>query len=273
MKTSVKTSLLCVVFCIVAIGLGCEKKPAEPVKSPPPAATPPPAAGNDMKGLADFIDKDKSKSGSTSSAGMNAPTGSLPPGHPAIGGAPSTPQAADSSLPPGHPAIGSTPPMMGQGDGDVTPLKFDAPPQWTSQTPSSAMRKAQFLLPRASGDGEDGQMIVFQFGKGQGGAVEMNIDRWIGMFSTPDGKPVDKDAVKRETHDVGGLKVTTIDITGRFTDAMMGVSTGAAKTNYRMLSAIVETPDGPWFFKGVGPEATMKSHHDEFVKMMGTVKR
>lgn len=272
MKSGVKTLLLSIPFGILAGGVGCEKKPAEPVKSPPPAAAPSPAAGNDMKGLADFIDKDKSKPGSTSSAGMNAPTGALPPGHPAIGGAPATP-SADNGLPPGHPAIGSTPPMMAQGNDDVTPLKFDAPPQWTRQTPSSAMRKAQFLLPRASGDREDGQMIVFQFGRGQGGAVESNIDRWIGMFSTADGKPVGKDAVKRETRDVGGLKVTTIDITGRFTDAMMGVSSGVAKSDYRMLSAIVETPDGPWFFKGVGPEATMQSHHDEFIKMINSVKR
>jgi hypothetical protein len=230
-------------------GAACEKKPAPsapPVPSSPVKVLTP---GKKMNDLAEFLNKDASKTGATS-------------------------ERTDGNLPPGHPPIGATPSMMAADQNDeVTPLKYDAPAQWKSQTPSSAMRKAQFLLPRAAGDSEDGQLIVFQFGRGQGGAVEMNIDRWIGMFSTNEGKPLDKESVKRETREVGGLKVTTLDISGRFTDAMMGVSTGAAKDNYRMLSAIVETPEGPWFFKGVGPDATMQSHRDEFAKMLNTVRR
>jgi hypothetical protein len=230
-------------------GAACDKKPAP---SAPPAPSPSvksPTPGKKMDGLAEFLNKDASNSG-----------------------APAKP--TDGSLPPGHPPIGATPPVKSAAPSDdVAPLKYDVPAQWKSQTPSSAMRKAQFLLPRAAGDSEDGQLIIFQFGRGQGGAVEMNIDRWIGMFSTKEGKPLDKESVKRETREVGGLKVTTLDISGRFTDAMMGMSTGVAKDNYRMLSAIVETPEGPWFFKGVGPDATMQSHRGEFTKMLGTVRR
>ncbi|HKQ49509.1 MAG TPA: hypothetical protein VJZ71_15665 [Phycisphaerae bacterium] len=261
-------------LCFFVVGMACERKPAQPAKTPPPTApTAAPAPGNDMKGLAEFLNKDGSTGGSTAmNSAQKSPSGALPPGHPPLGGATTT-QPADGGLPPGHPPLGAGQPMMPPGDEGVVPLKYDAPAEWKSQTPSSAMRKAQFLLPRAADDKEDGQMIVFQFGKGQGGAVEMNIQRWVGMFTTKDGQPVGNDGVKRETREVNGLKVTTLDVAGNFADAMMGMSTGAPKENYRMLAAIIETPDGPWFFKGVGPNATMDSHREGFIKMLDTIKR
>jgi hypothetical protein len=133
------------------------------------------------------------------------------------------------------------------------------------------MRKAQFTLPKAGEDSEDGQMIVFYFGQGQGGAVEKNVDRWKGMFTTADGKPVGDDALKRGSMEVAGMKVTTVDISGRYQDAPMGRPDPAGPTakDYRMLAAIVETPEGPWFFKATGPVATMTSqvaNFNEFVK-------
>lgn len=268
---TLKLSFLYIVSILIA-GIACERKPAQPAKSPPSPTAAAPAQGNDMQGLAEFLDKDKSKSGSKASAGMDNPAGALPPGHPPIGAAPAS-QPASAGLPPGHPPLGASAQTMAPPDG-VTPLKYDAPPQWKSQPPASPMRKAQFLLPRAAGDSDDGQLIVFQFGKGQGGAVEMNIDRWVGMFSTKDGQPIGKETVKRESRDVGGLKVTILDVSGRFADAMMASGAAATpKDDYRLLGAIVETPDGPWFFKAVGPAATMKSHRDAFVRMFDTVKR
>lgn len=253
MKNSVKTFAIGSIMCVFVLGIACERKPAEPAKTPPPPPAAP-AQGNDTKGLAEFLSKDAATGVSTAVATAE--------------------KSADSSLPAGHPPSGALSQMTAQGGGEVVPLKYDAPAEWKSQTPSSAMRKAQFLLPRASGDNEDGQLIVFQFGKGLGGGVDMNIQRWVGMFTTKDGQPIGEDAVKRETRDVGGLKVTTLDISGRFADAMMSMGGATApKENYRMLAAIVETPDGPWFFKGVGPKATMASHQDSFREMLRTLKR
>lgn len=275
MKSWIKTFAVGCIMCFFVVGMACERKPAQPSKSPPPSAPiSTPAPGNKLQGLAEFLNKDAPQSGSAAmNTAQKSPSGSLPPGHPPLGGTPTT-QPADTGMPPGHPPLGAGQPIMPPADEGVVPLKYDAPAGWKSQPVTSAMRKAQFLLPRAAGDSEDGQMIVFQFGKGQGGAVEMNIQRWVGMFTTKDGQPISGDAVKRETREVGGLKVTTLDVSGNFADAMMGLGGAAApKENYRMLAAIVETPDGPWFFKGVGPDATMNSHRDEFVKMLDTVRR
>ena len=272
MNSWIKTIAVGCGLCIFVVGMACERKPAQPAKTPPPPPAAP-AQGNDMKGLAEFLSKDASTRTSAAMATADkAVSGALPPGHPPLGGTATT-QPAATGMPPGHPPLGAGQPIMPPGDEGVIPLKYDAPAEWKSQPVTSAMRKAQFLLPRAADDSEDGQMIVFQFGKGQGGAVEMNIQRWVGMFTTKDGQPIAQDAVMRETREVGGLKVTTLDVSGNFADAMMGMSTGASKSNYRMLAAIVETPDGPWFFKGVGPEATMAGHREAFVKMLDTVRR
>ncbi len=244
---------------------GCEKNTPTPV--PPKAVAAPQPATDDAKAISEFLNKDKSKS---------APMAGLPANHPPIDGAmpPAPSDPATAALPPGHPPI-DMPGGMAPPAPDVDAILYTAPAAWTAQPVTSQMRKAQFLMPRAEGDTEDGQMIVFYFGTGQGGAVEANIERWKGMFTTSDGKPVPDSEVKRGSHDLNGLKVTTLDVTGRYVDPMAGrpANAGAnASAEFRMLSAIVETPSGPWFFKGVGPVATMKSHEQNFKTFVNSIK-
>jgi len=66
-------------------------------------------------------------------------------------------------------------------------LHFTAPKDWIVKPSSSAMRVAQYALPRAAGDTEDGELIVYFFG-GQGGSVQANLDRWVGQMEQPDGR-------------------------------------------------------------------------------------
>jgi len=246
---------------VLGVGLACEKNTPTPV---PPASAP--VAGSsagqedDAKAISAFLNKDK----------PSTPSGVLPPNHPPIEGfAPPTP-----NLPQGHPPIG---PATGMGAGmkpapELDAILYTAPSDWKVQPVTSSLRKAQYLLPRAEGDKEDGQMVVFYFGEGQGGAVEANIDRWKGMFSTSDGKPIPDAEVKRESHDVNGMKVTTLDVTGRYADPMSGRPASNDAQEFRMLSAIVETPQGPWFFKGVGPVATMKAQEQNFNAFVASIK-
>ena len=151
-------------------------------------------------------------------------------------------------------------------------LTYEAPSGWIAESPSSRMRRAQYRLPRADGDPEDGEMVVFYF-PGQGGSVEANIDRWIGMFTKADGSSVTGDT-KRETTTVNGLAVTTIDVEGVYTNRSMGPMSGQAapKPDYRMLAAIVETPGGPWFFKLTGPRKTVGKWEESFEEFVETIR-
>jgi hypothetical protein len=157
----------------------------------------------------------------------------------------------------------------GFNPGSAANLTFQAPAGWIAETPASRMRRAQYSVPRVDGDPEDAEMVVFYF-PGQGGSVQSNIDRWVGMFTKADGSSAAGDA-KTETKTVNGLSVTTVDVEGVYTNQSMGPMAGASgpQPDYRMLAAIVETPGGPWFFKLTGPKQTVgkwKSSFDEFIK-------
>jgi hypothetical protein len=198
----------------------------------------------------------------------------------ATGGA-QAPQPMSTRLPPATMAPGAElpsghPPITGITDAaaptSTSDLKFDVPPEWQPQRLSSAMRQAHYLLPRVQGDNEDGELILFFFGEGQGGTVEANLQRWRDMF-TAEGKPVPDEAVVREAFDANGLKVTLIDVAGQYTGMTMpGQPAPAPLENYRMIGAVVETPRGNYFFRATGPIGTMNSHRSAIRQMLNTVK-
>jgi hypothetical protein len=138
------------------------------------------------------------------------------------------------------------------------------PEGWVEQTPTSTMRQGQFALPRVEGDPADGELVVFYFGPGQGGSAEANIDRWIGQITQPDGSS-SKEKAKTSKRTVAGLSITVVDITGTYQALMMpGAPSGGPNNGYRMIAAVVETPQGPWFFKLVGPEKTVAKWSGSF---------
>jgi hypothetical protein len=151
-------------------------------------------------------------------------------------------------------------------------LKWTAPSEWVSEKPTSNMRKAQYRLPRAEGDPEDAEMLVFYF-QGGGGGVQMNIDRWIGMFNKADGSPA-TDSAKTTKKVANGIPITIVDVVGTYM-AGSGAMTGGepkAKPNFRMLAAVAEHGSGPWFFKLTGPAKTISKWEGSFTKFLDTLQ-
>jgi hypothetical protein len=149
--------------------------------------------------------------------------------------------------------------------GSAGDLRFQAPAQWKSEPPSSSMRVAQYLLPRAEGDAEDAALVVYYFGQGQGGSVEANLDRWVNQMQQPDGRP-SKERAKTETMTVNGLNVTLLDVTGTYLGSDMGGGgPQQSKSSSRMRAAVIETPKGAYFIKLVGPEKTVSRWDQEFM--------
>src|SRR5258707_8772055 len=136
-------------------------------------------------------------------------------------------------------------------------LHYKAPDGWVKEQTTSSMRVAQYKLPRTDGDPEDALLVVYYFGATQGGAVQANIDRWISQIQQPDGS-ASKDKAKTQTSTVNGLKVTSVDVSGTYTAAMTpGSGTTHNDANYRLHTAVIETPKGNYFLKLVGPAKTM----------------
>ena len=133
-------------------------------------------------------------------------------------------------------------------------IKFEAPKEWTKETPSSKMRKAQYKVPDKEKKGKDAELTLAFFGQGAGGTKD-NLERWYKQMGLTEGKPEEIE---------GKCKVTLVDLKGTYTPGFGG----AAIENARMLGAIVQTADGPWFFKLVGPADTVGGWRDDYIKLL-----
>jgi hypothetical protein len=145
-------------------------------------------------------------------------------------------------------------------------VEYSIPPGWIMETPSSGLRRGQYRLPRADGDGEDAELAVFFF-EGQGGSIQANIKRWIGQFTQEAGEEA-----QIEDRTVNGVKVTIVDVSGTYA-ASSGpmMASGVPKPNFRMLGAIVDTTRGPWFFKLTGPANTVAKWAGSFDEFVGSM--
>ena len=63
-------------------------------------------------------------------------------------------------------------------------LRWTMPAGWRAQ-PERPMRAATYTVSAAAGDREPGECAVFYFGRGQGGTVQDNIDRWRSQIQSP----------------------------------------------------------------------------------------
>src|SRR5262245_43325533 len=71
-------------------------------------------------------------------------------------------------------------------------LKSKFPAGWKAEKPSNKLRKYQASIPKADGDSDNAELVVFFFGPGGGGGTDENIDRWKKQFIAPKGKTIDE---------------------------------------------------------------------------------
>jgi hypothetical protein len=147
-------------------------------------------------------------------------------------------------------------------------LKWDDPARWRRRQPSNPMRIAEYLVPRAAGDGDDAECSVVTFGAAQGGSLDDNVARWVKQFDPVAGPPT------RRTRVVNGMHVTRVELTGAYHPMRMrgGPPAPSSLPDSRLIGAIVEAPSGEWFFKMTGPAATVKTAAQEFDAMVDSAR-
>ncbi|MFM8579361.1 MAG: hypothetical protein ACKOCN_11285 [Planctomycetaceae bacterium] len=142
-----------------------------------------------------------------------------------------------------------------------------SPEGWNRVEPKFAMIEAEYSAPPAKEGQPAGRMTVM----GAGGKIEDNLERWFGQFSQPDGSATKSKATTKKMK-VAGCDVTLVDVPGTFRDAPMGPFAGGKtveRPDYRMLAAIVETPDrGNYFIKFYGPADCVSRDADGFRAMI-----
>ena len=144
-------------------------------------------------------------------------------------------------------------------------LTFTRPAAWTDRAPASSMRVAEFVVPKAAGDSEDGELIVYYFG-GTGGTVEANLQRWTTQFQST-AAPV------RTTATVNGLQLTNLDVSGTYVaEVRPGETERHNKSGFRMRATVVETPKGPYYVKMTGPAKTVAAAEPDFAAFLRSLK-
>lgn len=187
------------------------------------------------------------------------------------------PKKASSEPPPSlPPLVSATAPAPAAATLDAPPpadssseVHWTTPKSWVEVPPSSQMRRAQYRVP---GPGGDGECAVFYFGPGQGGDAMSNARRWAGQFKRPDGSPALPD-MKTTTLTAGSRSVLLVEVSGTYDGGMtMTAAPATPKPGYALLGAIVEGPDANWFFKFIGPEATVRAQRAAFEGMIRSLK-
>ncbi len=151
-------------------------------------------------------------------------------------------------------------------------LRFSVPRAWARVPAPSDVRAAQWRIAHAADDGEDAELVLFYFGKGQGGGVQENLDRWYRQFTEPDGRAA-RDAAVVTIRTANGLRVTEVDVPGTYAGAGMEGAPPRPKPGSRLLGAVIEGEDGPWFFRAVGPDATVAAARPDFDALLASVER
>jgi hypothetical protein len=133
------------------------------------------------------------------------------------------------------------------------------------------MRKAQYKLPHVEADTEDAALVVYFF-SGQGGDLQANLDRWCSQFEQPDGKP-STEVLKNSSRTVNGMNVHEADLSGTYVaETAPGSGEHVRKEGWRMLAAILEAKDGPYYAKLVGPAATVTKWEESFKSFVNAAK-
>jgi hypothetical protein len=176
---------------------------------------------------------------------------------------------APEQAPAGAPPANTEARPTGTSSVTTAGLVFDVPNSWAGAPPTNAMRKAQYKIPAPSSGVEDGEMVLFFFGEGQGGDATSNLARWRGQITPEAGAPSD---AKENSFTAGALSVKTLDVSGTYASGMPGAGPAEPKPGWRLIGAVVEGPGGPWFFKAVGPKETMAAVENEINALFHSVE-
>lgn len=180
---------------------------------------------------------------------------------------PGTPKAAPAAH--GHaggageaasrPAAGGDNPHAGAA---MTPKKlasYDTPAGWQKENKANAMRVVSFQV----GQGEAAaEMIVTRLNAGNVGSFLDNVNRWRGQVGL-EPVAVQKDAGESQPVDIAGEQAAQFDYTG---------PAAGGKPAKRVVVALSMVGPDIWFFKLLGPAATVERERPAMAAFLKSIK-
>ena len=140
-------------------------------------------------------------------------------------------------------------------------LRMKAPAGWKRVPPRVRIIAYEFRVPPAPGDSTPGRVTIMA----AGGSVEANIQRWKGQFRNPTHSKVEK-------KEINGYTVHLVDLAGTYLDRRGPFAPAVPRAGYRMLGAIIQTPQANFFVKFYGPQNTVAKNEQAFQKMIQSIR-
>ena len=172
-------------------------------------------------------------------------------------------ETPSTRLPTNHPVIphGDTKSSLTTANAPPA-LLWDVPAGWEAVASSSTMRLATYRIPSTKKGRRDVELTVTR----AGGTTAANLERWVGQF---DGAGPDSRAERR----VGGLLVTTLEVSGTYEGGMTMGGTEEAQPSSSLLGAVVETGAPFYFFKLVGPSESVREAKPAFEALLASLRK
>jgi hypothetical protein len=144
------------------------------------------------------------------------------------------------------------------------------PAGWTARPAASTMRLAEYVVaPLPAAPDAGAEVVVYFFGKSQGGNVAANLTRWKEQFSTTDGSPVPETITRDST---GAFPITFAEYRGTYARGIGAGDAANAKPGQTLLAGIAETPRGTLFIQLFGPTARVSAERDTLMRFVRGLK-
>jgi hypothetical protein len=143
-------------------------------------------------------------------------------------------------------------------------LNLTVPDTWHKEPVATNFRKAQMKVPKAAGDTEDGDFVVYYL-EGGGGAVNDNVQRWVRSFQQTGRK------MKVTSGKSPQGEYVFVDLQGTWNKPIGPMVQQRTKEmpNSRALSVILTTKEGNYYLRLTGPEKTVSANADAFRAAFG----
>ena len=141
-------------------------------------------------------------------------------------------------------------------------LACSIPKAWVDQATTSASRLAQWAI----GKKDKATLTVYWFGKKGAGTSKANLARWQKQLKG-------KDVATTSPATPKGFKAHMVDKSGTYVaEVRPGSPQRRNEKDWRMLAAVLETPEGPLYLKFVGPAKTVAQGEAEFLALLNSFK-
>ncbi len=149
----------------------------------------------------------------------------------------------------------------------LTGLTMTVPTGWVRDPvePRPMAPKAAFRIRDTGGNLEDCIVRVSHY-PAMKGKDELNIRRWIGQVTRPDGSRATRDDATVTVTESGGVRLTVVDVTGGVRLTMRSEPT----PSQRLLAAIVDHPQGPHFVRVSGDVQSMEQARPAIDAFLGS---